>query len=91
MRPIYREGKVHVMRVMCSTCIFRPGNLMHLQPGRVAGMVKEANAAESAIICHSTLSGDQAVCRGFDNLKSTFPLRLARAMGVVCEVEEPKK
>ena len=26
----YRDGKVHVCAVQCSTCVFRSGNLMHL-------------------------------------------------------------
>lgn len=24
----YRDGRVHVCRQMCATCVFRPGNLM---------------------------------------------------------------
>ena len=64
----YRGGKVHVLDDQCETCIFRPGNPMFLDPGRVKGMVDAAIASESAIICHSTLYSegvDQAVCRGF--------------------------
>ncbi len=64
-RKPYRDGKVHVCKDMCSTCIFRPGNLMMLQPGRVKQMIDDSIKGGSAIICHSTLDGDQAVCFGF--------------------------
>lgn len=54
----------------CSTCIFRPGNLMQLRPGRVRQMVQEALNGGGFITCHSTLPstggrGREAVCRGF--------------------------
>lgn len=86
----YRDGKVHVCKKMCSTCIFRPGNLMHLEDGRVEQMVESSTKDESAIICHKTLDQpDQAVCRGFwDKHRSeTAPLRAAEALGVVEFVE----
>lgn len=82
----YRDGKVHVTEAMCSTCVFRPGNLMRLEPGRLAGMVTDAKAADTAIICHSTLyrqGVDSAVCRGFFDRHSTLPLRLAQVFGVL--------
>lgn len=83
----YRDGFVHVRREMCSSCIFRPGNLMQLRSGRVRGMVDEAKANESAIVCHQTLDADNAVCRGYFDRFSTLPLRLALVMGRVCEVD----
>jgi len=86
MGNAYRDGKVHLMSEKCPTCVFRPGNLMHLEPGRVAEMVKEAKAEESAIICHSTLDGDNAVCRGFFDRHSTATLQLAERFGVLKEV-----
>ena len=68
----YRDGTVHVLDDKCSTCVFRPGNLMHLEPGRLSGMVKagvdRANRPGGAITCHSTIYRDDvepAVCRGF--------------------------
>ena len=82
----YRDGKVHVMAELCPTCIFRPGNLMDLKPGRVKGMVAEAVREDTAIICHSTLDRDHAVCRGFYDGYRTLPLVLATVMGVVEEV-----
>jgi hypothetical protein len=71
---------------MCETCVFRPGNLMHLARGRLAEMVTEATANESAIICHSSLyrSGvDNAVCRGFFDRHRTRPLQIAERLGLI--------
>lgn len=84
---IYRDGHVHVQREECSTCIFRKGNVMHLHAGRVRNMVDEAIAAESCIVCHQTLDGDGAVCRGFYDRYQTPPLQIAELLGVVREVD----
>ncbi len=85
---VFREGKVHVRKEMCATCIFRPGNLMKLTPGRVAGMVEDAEKNQSAIICHDTLHTKRnAVCRGFFERHQTLPLALAQAMGTLTEQE----
>jgi len=86
----YRDGKVHVMKSMCSTCVFRPGNLMHLEPGRLDQMVRDAVKAESTIICHSTLEGAQACCRGFFDRHATAPLQIAERIGLIEYVKEPK-
>lgn len=63
------EGDVRVMNDMCSTCIFRPGNLMHLRKGRVATIVKDHRARDSNLVCHLTLPEwgagvEPALCRG---------------------------
>ena len=88
----YRGGKVHVCSTKCSTCIFRPGNLIHLERGRVAGMVRDAQRNDSAIICHATLGTKaNAVCRGFFDRYSTLPLRLAQVIGNLVFVDPPKK
>lgn len=82
----YRNGRVHVCREMCPTCVFRPGNVMRLEPGRLAGMVREATEAESAIICHSTLyerGVDNAVCFGFFDRHATAPLQVAQRLGII--------
>ena len=49
----YRDDKVHVCQDLCATCVFRPGNFMHLEPGRLADLVAQARANESAIIGES--------------------------------------
>lgn len=89
MSPPFHAGKVHIMREQCKTCVFRPGNLMQLHPGRVAEMVRDAKEAESCIPCHSTIQGQQdqeAICRGFYDRHATIPLLLARSMGIIEEV-----
>lgn len=86
---IYRDGKVHICKEMCSTCIFRPGNLMNLERGRVAGMVKEAIANESTVVCHDTLGEEgNAGCRGFFDryARDVAPIRAAIAFDIIEEV-----
>lgn len=90
MTGVYRDGLVHVQADRCPTCIFRPGNLMHLDPGRVRGMVEECLADDAGNIpCHDTLGGPEAICRGFWDgyADRQAVLRLAVAMGIVKEVE----
>lgn len=90
---VYRDGQVHVLSEMCSTCVFRPGNLMDLEPGRVAGMVREAKEADSTIVCHSTLymeGIDHAACRGFFDRHKTTPLQIAERMDLITFVEQPR-
>lgn len=62
---------------------------MDLVPGRVAGMVKGAKEDESAIICHSTLDGPNAVCRGFFDRHPTQPLQVAERLGLVEYIDPP--
>jgi len=91
-RKVFRNGKVHdVAARMCDTCIFRPGNLMHLEAGRVESMVREATGIESCITCHETLSGFQAVCRGFFDRHATAPLQIADRLGYVVFQAVPTK
>ena len=53
----YVNGVPRVLSKQCSTCIGRPGNPMHLSPGRVKGMVQDATReGRQGIICHQTLS-----------------------------------
>lgn len=68
---------------MCDTCIFRPGNLMHLREGRVEQMVGEAERGGQAIVCHKTLNGDNACCRGFFDKHKTALLQIAERMEVI--------
>jgi hypothetical protein len=84
---VFRDGKIHVCKSMCSTCIFRPGNLMHLLPGTVETMVAESVKDEASIPCHKTLDGDNAVCHGFFTKHPTLPIRLAKSMNLIEYVE----
>jgi hypothetical protein len=65
-------GRPRVLREQCATCIGRPGNLMHLQPGRVRTLVRQSlQEGCQGIICHQTLSYGEhpesgpALCRWF--------------------------
>jgi hypothetical protein len=92
----YRDGHVHVLAEQCSTCVFRPGNPMHLQPGRLAELVDHNRREGAALVCHKTLPyGDhpevgQAICRGyFDAYKTDTVLALAEALHIIREVPTP--
>lgn len=86
-QPVFRDGKVHVCAEMCSTCIFRPGNLMELRPGRVKDMVDSCKQSGGVIPCHCTLGGEQAICRGFFELRVTSEIQVAERLGYVVFVE----
>lgn len=74
-------GVVRVMRERCSTCIFKPGNLMHLQPGRVRAMLARVRHDQGCIPCHKTLDRkEQAVCRGQFDTAKTDPLQIAERL-----------
>lgn len=81
----------------CPTCIYRPGNLMHLQPGRREDMENAANELGSWIVCHATLTangtplGEQAICRGYWDVhqRNSFGCRLANYYGGPVEVPAP--
>lgn len=52
----------------CSSCVFWPGNLMQLGPGRLADLVEQNRQTGSMLICHQTTYGAaprEAMCRGF--------------------------
>ena len=82
--PITDAG-LRVCSQMSSTCIFRPGNLMHLRPGRRGGMVRGSLRDDSFIPCHKTLDGERAVCRGFYDRfgDRTLGCRVGTIIGVI--------
>jgi hypothetical protein len=87
-KPVYSDGRVHVMRAKCDTCIFRPGNKMNLNTGRVKQMVEDSIAEGGGITCHKTIYGgnnQEATCHGFfDSYADRVPaLRLAEAYDMV--------
>lgn len=90
---IYRHGKVHLLASKCSTCIYRPGNLMDLRPGRVEDMERDAIENEGAIVCHKTLDDPKthAICRGFWDVhrRDVGLLQAAERMGAVVEDATP--
>lgn len=91
--------EVRVLARLCDTCIYRPGNLMNLAPGRVRQLAAEALAANGHIVCHSTLPASAppgtkgAICKGFANAhgNAIFALRIGAAFGRIVEVPPPAK
>lgn len=88
---VFRDGRVHVCAEMCETCIFHPGNLMRLRSGRVRQMVDEATRDDSTIVCHATLDGDNAACRGFFDRFPTTSLQIAERLGFIDFIDPPRK
>lgn len=82
---VYNNGKVHVQARRCSTCIFRPGNLMDLEEGRVEDMVSSCLKNQGVIPCHQTLGSQESVCNGFftQYKHEVQLLSIAERMGVV--------
>lgn len=90
--------KARVLNAQCATCILRPGNLMHLAPGRLAQLMRDAVAeGTQGMICHDTLPGmapagyAPALCRGwFDRYgqRSNF-VRVMSRIGGIAEVGAP--
>lgn len=72
--------KSRLLSRQCQTCIFRPGNPMHLEKGRLKDLVRQAG--ESYVVCHDTLPysdhpGVQpAICRGFYDRYDTTALKI---------------
>jgi hypothetical protein len=64
-------GLSRLLSERCATCILRPGDLMHLGPGRTAAFIRQVLDNGSYVVCHDTLTyGDfpdygPAICRGF--------------------------
>lgn len=88
MTNVFDGKHVHVMESRCSTCTYRPGNLMHLEDGRREQMERDALDGNGVIPCHKTIHGErdqEAVCRGyFDHVKDQHEvLRLALAVGII--------
>lgn len=85
---VFRDGKVHVQLEMCGSCVFRPGNQMHLRSGALRQIVDGNLALDTPLICHQTLAihpdgGNEAVCRGFFERYPTTPMKLAETMGLI--------
>ena len=77
--PIGMNG-IRFMANKCSTCIFRPGNLMSLDRGRVGEMLADVREHDSFVPCHKTLGKGRptAICKGSDDAHEGALARLAR-------------
>jgi hypothetical protein len=86
---------VPVRAELCETCIFRPGNVMLLAPGRVEGMVAEVHQRGGYIPCHESMHRrkrglTKTVCRGLYDHHPELPVfqlavRLADGLAMVDE------
>ena len=91
----HKQRKTRVLSRQCDTCIFKPGNPMLLEPGRLRDMVNEALSTQKFIVCHDTLPYGPhprygpAVCRGFYDRYDTQALQLARRLWGIVEVPPP--
>lgn len=78
-------GLPRLLAEQCSTCIYRPGNPMHLRSGRLREITNAARQADSFITCHQTLPGVSgeapALCRGFYDRWSTNFIRVMGRLG----------
>ena len=72
------------LSAMCQTCVFRPGNRMHLHEGRLKDLVAQALAAQSYVVCHSTLPG-------FADRYSTQALQVIERLFGFIDVDPPEK
>ena len=86
--------RTRLLSRQCATCIFRPGNPMHLTPGRLHQLVTDARATDGYIICHDTLPtyrpGTQpAICRGFHDRYDTQALQVTPRLWGFLEVDPP--
>lgn len=92
-----KSKKVRLLRSKCSTCIYRPGNKMHLQEGRVEEMTERNVQDGSWVTCHKTLPWGEnpefgeAICRGFYDVHGhrSLGVRMARVMTGFEEVTPP--
>lgn len=89
--PPYHDGMIHVVSEKCGTCVLRPGNLMHLQEGRLKDLIETNLRADTAFACHQTIYGgaeQEALCRGYVDAygDSVTPVRVARLFGAIKEV-----
>jgi hypothetical protein len=87
--------RVRLCARRCDTCVFRPGNLMHLTPTGLRSLVEAATQARGHITCHDTLLGNErdlpgAVCRGWEqhpNAQGSLFMRWLRLTGLVTLVD----
>lgn len=90
-------GRPQVMARKCETCVFHPGNRMHLGPGRLTKIIRGNLDAGAALICHKTLSygehpeAGQAVCRGFYDAygEQVAAIQVVNRLGGFREIEPP--
>lgn len=92
----YENRRTRLLSRQCPTCVFRPGNPMRLNPGRLRDLVGQCLADGSYLVCHATLPAmappgyAPAICRGFADQYDTIGLRLVRALWGFTLVDPPE-
>lgn len=77
----WRTLTVRQCATKCDTCVFHPGNRARLAPGRLAELIAAAIAAESHLVCHSTIgTPTPAICAGY----ADHPEGAARSLALRC-------
>ena len=84
----------HVLSAKCSTCIYRPGNLMHLNRGTVATMTADCKEQDTNVVCHKSpeLAGGLPVpawCRGSVDLRPGQAVRILSRLDMLTEIDDP--
>jgi hypothetical protein len=80
---------------MCATCIMRApaDGQIQLAAERLREFINEVRAADSYVVCHSTLPGmsdaEPAICRGYADRYSSNYLRIMERLGGFVDVEPP--
>jgi hypothetical protein len=85
-RPLrtFDDAGVHVMAERCASCIFRPGNLMHLRAGRMADLTQQTDAADTNVICRQTLDRPVgAFCAGSVERRAGQAVRMAYRLSMI--------
>jgi len=85
-----------VMEERCDTCIFRPGNLMDLNKGRLADLIESTDEGDTNVICHKSRSVSGAIhtdawCKGSVDRRPGKAVRTLREMGLGEEISTDGK
>ncbi len=88
------SGQPQTFTEKCTTCVFRPGNLMKLRKGRL----RELADPNAHLTCHQTISYGshpeigETLCRGYyDTIgERNNYIRVMHRIGGFKEVEPPK-
>lgn len=95
--PVTRKPRL--LAEKCSDCVFRPGNLMHLRPGRLKELIRQNTGPQAqGLHCHQTTYGQNpdtglSLCRGFYDGYGHLAnfIRVCERIGGFTEVPPPDK
>lgn len=86
--PVYDKAGLHVMAEPCSTCIFKPGNLMRLDKGRVKDMTDSTDREDTNVVCHQTLGQPVgALCHGSVERRPGQMVRIGERLNAIVKVQ----